>query len=160
MSEEIKDILSSLIAVNGSLNGMREDFVLMKAEQSSTSGAVGILSKKVDRLNNSMIRLEGKSKGLWADIQRVEHSVDSKIHDLKKENLPLLVCHTVANELKTHEDRFIHKQKWNSSIGPPSVPPPSENQGKVSVPKWLFYIGVFFGVSIVAGGAVMAKYIF
>jgi len=161
MSDEISQILKSVRVMTQSMGGMREEFVRMKTEHKAMGGSVDNLSREVKVLNESVIRLDGKSKGLRADVKRIENSVAMEIKELKTADLPLLVKaevsrakEDVSTAVQAHEDRFMHKQKGtsNTTIKRPSQPP---QDNRLTVPKWIVYLGGFFGATVIGGAALI-----
>ncbi len=169
MPDNTKVIILELKEVTKSLNSMQAEYAGLKTEHRATAKGLSSLGVKVDELNNSVIRLEGKSKGLRADVQRVETSVAAQISDLKKEDIPLIVDKECSQYVRAHEDRYRHSKTWinTPSRNPkPANPTVTMDSGaipcatNVSVPKWLFYVGIFFGVAAAGGGIVLVKYLF
>lgn len=153
--ETIGDIVSGLSKVSDSLNGVKNEFSGMKVQQKNMDDSVKELSSEVKKMGENINSLEGKTKGLRADINRVEKSFSREISNLKKDDVPLIARDEISQVIQLHEDRFPHRPKSSNSSS--SIRKPTEE--KIAVPKWLLFAGLFFGSALVGGGMLLIKFL-
>jgi len=173
MPDEISQILKGLHGVTESMNSMQNEFVAMKTQHTQTATSVEKLTNKVDDLGKAVTRMEGKSKGLWNNVEKLEKTTSEQLKQFKLEQLPLILkasltelqadtlqkAKTETTEtMKTHESIFSHKAKGNPSSS--EIKRLSIDPGKLTVPRWLFYTGIFFGVAVAGAGVVIVKFFF
>jgi len=153
-NNDLGDILTGLKEVSNSLNGVQQEFAGMKAQQQISDKSVKDLQNDVKELSTNFTKLDGKTKGLRADIVRVEKSLGEKIAELKTTDLRLIAKDEISQVVSCHEDRFQHKQKGSGSSGNIKKPSyiPSMNFDKVTIPKWTIIAGAFVGAALAGGG--------
>jgi chromosome segregation ATPase len=161
---DVTGIVDGLKDVSKSLIDVKTELASMKTAQKGADRSVRTLSGEVRELSTAVTKLDGKTKGLRADVQRVEKSVGERIKELKGHDLKLITKDVVSEVVQEHEDRFRHSQKGSGSSSsikrPMASEPTSTPPGGLVVPRAIVYAGIFFGLALVGGGLAIFKLCF